>query len=326
MHFAHPYLFLLLLLLIPLWVYYFSYRKKGGFSFSSLALSQIRKQERWKVRSFVSYGDLIFKSLFFLMLVFVMARPQLKRSETKRKSSGLDIVLAVDASESMRQRDYVIDRQYATRMDVVRKVVGEFVKHRPNDRIGLVVFGDFAFTRSPLTLDHDVLHEYIQGVEIGVAGGKTAIGDAIAVAVKRIKDIPSKSKIVILLSDGEDNSSDISPTEAARLAKTLKTKVYTVGMERGSQNMLSRFSGRFRGDHLTALKEIAEITDAKFFRVNTTENLRDVYKEIDRLEKTEIETKEFIEFDEAYFPFAVAGLVFFIFDILFGLSRFRRIP
>ena len=326
MRFAYPLVFLLLLLLIPLWFYYFSFRKTGGFSFSSLAFSQMRKQERWKVFSLTSYGDLIFKTLFLIMLVFVMARPQFQRSETKRKSSGLDIVLAVDASESMRQRDYVMNQSYATRMDVVRQVVGEFVKNRPSDRIGLVVLGDFAFTRSPLTLDHKVLHEYIQGVEIGVAGGKTAIGDAIAVAVKRIKDIPSKSKIVILLSDGEDNASDISPVEAARLAKTLNTKVYTVGMERGSQNMLRRFSGRLGGDQLSALKEIADITDAKFFRVNTTENLRDVYTEIDRLEKTEIETKEYIQFEEAYFPFAVAGLVFFILDLMFGLSRFRRIP
>ena len=194
MQFAYPYVFLLLLCLIPLWFYYFSFRKTGGFSFSSLAFSQMRKQERWKVKSITSYGDLFFKSLFLAMLVFVMARPQYQSSETKRKSSGLDIVLAVDASESMRQRDYVMNRQYATRMDVVRQVVGEFVKNRPNDRIGLVVFGDFAFTRSPLTLDHKVLHEYIEGLEIGVAGGKTAIGDAIAVAVKRIKDIPSKSK------------------------------------------------------------------------------------------------------------------------------------
>ena len=301
------------------------WRDHKSIAFSSQSLFEIKKKKPELLRNPAKHLPFLLRLAALSLLIFAICRPQSEKSESTKKSSGLDIILAVDSSQSMSQRDYVLNGSAMSRMAVVKEVVAEFVSSRPFDRIGLVVFGDFAFTRSPLTLDHQVLHEYIEDLEIGVAGGKTAIGDAIAIAVKRIKDIKSKSKIVILLTDGEDNSSQIRPIDAADIAKTLKTKVYTIGMQSGAaRGMLRRFYQR--ESSVSELKKIAEKTDGKFFKVKNTESLREVYKEIDRLEKSEIEEKNFVHYDEKYHGFLLLGLVFLMAEFLTRLTPFERIP
>jgi Ca-activated chloride channel family protein len=233
----------------------------------------------------------------------------------------------------MEALDFFIDGERVTRLQSVKNVVAEFIKNRPNDRIGMVVFGEDAFTQAPQTLDHGILLSFLEEVKIGMAGDRTAIGLAVGIAVKRIKDLPSKSKVLILLTDGSNNVNTLSPEKASEIAKSFGVKIYTIGV--GSKGKAPFLVEGIFGQRLVyqqvdideeTLKKIADITGGRYYRATDTESLKKIYDEIDQLERTEITRREYVEYEEHYAAFSFFGLGFLLLEILLGHTFFRKLP
>lgn len=267
------------------------------------------------------------------LLCLALARPQTGRKHTEVLTEGVDIVLAVDTSGSMGAHDFVLHGKRIDRLEAVKRVVADFIKGRAGDRIGMVVFGQEAFTQCPLTLDHGILLGFLDQVKLGMAGDSTAVGSAIAVASQRLKDLRSKSKVVILLTDGKSNAGAVAPLAAAEAAATLGIKVYTIGA--GSEGKAPfPVDGLFGRQYVyqqsdldePTLKQIADTTKARFFRATDLGSLKAVYDEIDRLEKTEAKVKEYMEYQERFPWFAGPALLLLALEILLGHTRFRKIP
>jgi len=262
-----------------------------------------------------------------------MARPQSGSKSTEVVTEGIDIMLCLDTSGTMQALDFTWKGEKQNRLQVVKRVVNEFIKGRKNDRIGMVVFGAEAFTQCPLTLDYGVLLSFLDRVEIGMAGDTTAIGSALATCVKRLKDLKSKSKVVILLTDGRNNAGNINPETAAELAKTFKVKVYTIGVgTEGEVPFLvdTIFGKRYvyqRVDLDEAIvKEIATITGGTYFKATNTKALEEIYTQIDQMEKTKVEIKEYTEYKELFHWFLLPGLAFILLEVILANTRFRKIP
>jgi Ca-activated chloride channel family protein len=248
----------------------------------------------------------------------------------------VDIVLALDTSGSMQALDLDADRPIAkrrNRLQVATDVVERFVEGRDNDQVGLVVFGDHAFTQCPLTLDHGILSTFLERVEIGMAGDATAIGDALATAVKRLRESKAKSKVVVLLTDGRSNSGAISPGKAAEIAATLGVKVYTIGAgARGpAPFIVDSLFGRqvvYQDVEIDegGLRRIAESTGGEYFRAEDASALQSIYDRIDQLEKTEITMSSYMEYDEEYRWFVLPAVAMLLLEITLLGTRFRKLP
>jgi Ca-activated chloride channel family protein len=234
-------------------------------------------------------------------LVLALARPQHVDRQRVVEREGIDILLVLDTSGSMKDDDYTVGRRRVSRLRAAKEVIGRFVEGRPDDRIGLVVFGDVAFTQVPLTTDHRAMKAFLEQVSIGMAGQSTAIGDAIAVAAQRMMSLDAPERVVILLTDG-DSRTGMSPLEAAKAAAALDIKVYTIGMgsSGGGGGLLGGMLGRSSSLDESTLKAIAQTTGAQYFRADDTRSLEDVYATIDTLEKTTAEVQEFVHRDERY--------------------------
>lgn len=268
------------------------------------------------------------------LVIVALARPQLGHSTSTVEASGVDMILALDCSGSMEALDFKLEGKPADRLDVAKSVVAKFIDARPNDRIGLVGFAGAPYLVSPLTLDHDWLQQNLNRVQIGTVEDGTAIGAALATSVNRLREQPSKSKIVVLLTDGQNNAGKIMPETAAQAAKALGVRVYTIGAGvRGEAPV--PVTDAFGHKRLAmakvdvdeeTLQKIAAETGGKFFRATDTQSLEDIYAEIDRLEKTTHHLKKFEQHSEL-FAFAVVPAL-----ALLGLSlglehtRFRRLP
>ncbi len=310
--------FLLALLCVPalLWLLH---RQRPRLRFASLQLVQLAASPRrglaWLPRAALGLG--------LAACVVALARPQLAHKQVVTKSEGIDIMLAVDTSGSMDERDFTIGGRRATRLDVAKNVVARFIAGRPHDRIGLVVFGEEAFTQVPLTLDHQGLSRFLSQVSIGMAGeNQTAIGDAIAIATRRMAELDAPAKVVILLTDGQNTSGTLDPDEAAEAAATLGVEVYTIGVgaEPGS-----RRSRRGDLDEIT-LRRIAEITGARYFRGTDEDTLRLIYDTIDELEPSTAEVRELTRHEERYHRWLLWGLGLLVLGLLLDATMFRRIP
>jgi Ca-activated chloride channel family protein len=273
--------------------------------------------------------------LVLTLFIVALAQPRLTKSQTTVKASGVDIVVALDMSGSMISEDFVVNGQRMNRVNMAKSVLKDFIDKRPNDRIGLVVFAAQAFIATPLTLDHDYLQENLARLEIGTINqDATAIGDALTTAVNRLRDLKSKSKIIILATDGQNNSGKIEPLLAADAAAALGVKIYTVGIgERGSAPMPVFVGGQKVGyqnvpvdvDEDT-LQKIADRTGGKYYRADNAEKFRQIYAEIDKLEKTEAVINKYTEFKEL-FPWLVAGgLALLLLEVVLGQTAFRRLP
>jgi len=323
-------LFLLGLLLIPLLFVWEKKRRRGFVFYSSLSLIEKTSQEK---RTFFLYLPLILRVAALSLLFIGLARPQLANLRTEVTSEGVDIILSIDTSGSMQALDFKIGGEEVDRLVVVKKVVDDFIKHRVSDRIGMVIFGEFAYTQAPLTLDYDVLRSFLEQVEIGAAGDATAIGDGLALSVKRLKDLPSKSKIVILLTDGRNNAGRITPEKAAELAQTYGIKVYTIGV--GTRGPVPFPEQTFFGmrqilvqldiDEET-LQKIAEKTGGQYFRATDTEGLKKIYETIDKLEKSEAKVKHFQEYRELFRFFVIPALFLLLLELLLKETVLRRFP
>ncbi len=264
------------------------------------------------------------------LLIVTLVRPQLSQSREQKFTEGIDIFLVLDISESMRAEDF----EGSNRIQVAKSVVNDFLTYRQNDRLGLVVFAGESFTLCPLTLDYSVLVELLGDVEIGQLEDGTAIGDALATATHRLRPSVSKTKIVILLTDGENNAGSIDPSAAASLAQSLAIKVYTIGMGKAGGARIpyadTTFGKRYR-EVLTyldedTLKQIANITGGHYFRATDTQSLKQIYAEIDRFEKTKFETVSLVDHKELATYFLIPAVVLLATEILLSHTVLRKIP
>ena len=336
MNFAHPYLLLLLLLLPVLMWLKGRHGRQPAFLYSSV---QLVKGIVGITRS--RAGGMLIKMrwLALAFLIIALAQPRLTLSETQIKASGVDIVVALDMSGSMNAEDdgFTLNGQQTTRFLLARDVLKKFVAKRPNDRLGLVIFAAYAYVVVPPTLDHDFLLENLDRMSVDMEGfdnRSTAIGSALATSVNRIRDLQSKSKIVILMTDGENNAGKIPPLTAAEAAQALHVKVYTIGVGTRGQAHITYTDqfGRTRRDPIPVdvdedtLKAIAKMTSAKYYRADSSDTLNKIYDDIDRLEKTDVEVKKYTQFQEL-FPWAiVSGTVVLLLEVILNQTLWRRLP
>jgi Ca-activated chloride channel family protein len=318
------YLFLLLPVLIAWYVYRF---KK---STPELLFSGLKPFEgmRPSVKTRLIHSLFVLRMLALSFLIIALAGPQRVSSKSNIDIEGIDIVMALDVSGSMRARDFQPDR-----IGAAKKIAAQFIDGRPNDRIGLVIFSGEAFTQAPLTLDHAVLKSLLREVKSGMIQDGTAIGDGLATAVSRLKDSQARSKVIVLLTDGVNNSGAIDPETAAELAKMYGIRVYTIGV--GSYGYAPYPVQTPYGIQMQQMKvqideallqRIARETGGKYFRANNNNKLRSIFKEIDRLEKSKINVQQFRRKYELYFPFALAALLAFVLEISLRYLYFRRLP
>jgi Ca-activated chloride channel family protein len=273
--------------------------------------------------------------LALALFIVALAQPRLKKSTTEVKASGVDIVCALDLSGSMISEDFVVHGERVNRIDMAKSVLKDFIDKRPDDRLGLVVFAKDAYIATPLTLDHDYLQENLGRLEIGaISENATAIGDGLSTAINRLRDLKAKSKIIILATDGQNNSGKVEPMIAAQAAEALGVKVYTVGIgEQGMAPMPVYMGGRKVGyqnvpvdvDEET-LQKIADTTGGKYFRADNAEKFKRIYDEIDRMEKTESSIKKYTQFTELFLWFAAAGLATLLIEFVLAQTAFRRLP
>ncbi len=329
--FAQPELLWLLLLLplIALWR-----GRKGAIAAVEYSSAETARQVARETRSRVGRWLPVLRLLAAALVILALARPQLGRGTTEVEASGVDLVLAVDVSGSMQALDFTKDNERVNRLEVVKSVVSKFIEARPDDRIGLVAFAGAPYLVSPLTLDHDWLQQNLERVKLGTVEDGTAVGSAIAASVNRLRDQPSKSKVVVLLTDGVNNAGKVAPEMAAEAAKALGVKIYTIGAgAKGEAPMPVRDDfGRTRivmakvdVDEET-LTKIAQETGGRFFRATDTESLKQIYSEIDRLEKTTRTVKKFERHTEL-FGWAIApALLVLAAGLGLEQTRFRRLP
>jgi Ca-activated chloride channel family protein len=330
--FAHPYL-LLLLLLIPLLAWLKGRRgAPPAFVYSSVQLVRAMQNiHRSRFGGFL--GSL--RWLALALFIVALAQPRLTKSTTEIKASGVDIVVAMDLSGSMLSEDFEVRGERVNRFNMARQVLKNFIDKRPNDRIGMVLFAAQAFIGTPLTLDHDFLQANLDRLELGmIEQNSTAIGDGLGTAVNRLRDLKAKSKIVILMTDGVNNAGKLQPLLAAEAAKSLGVKVYTVGIGmRGEAPMPARdMFGRKVYQMVPVdideetLQKIAAQTGGKYYRADNAERFKQIYAEIDKLEKTEASVKKYTQFTELFAWLIAAGLATLLVELVLGQTAFRRLP
>ena len=325
--FANPEYFWLLVLLVPMILWYVLREKNthADLQFSSLrAFKGIRHTGKIWMRHLL----FVLQVLAIFFLVVALARPQSSNNWQTYTSEGIDIVLALDISGSMLARDFTPDR-----LEAAKEVATKFILERPQDKIGLVIFAGESFTQCPLTTDQAVLVNLMREVQSGMIEDGTAIGLGLANAVNRLKDSPAKSKVVILLTDGVNNRGAIAPLTAAELAKAYGIRVYTIGVGTYGEApypVQTPFGVELRNVPVEideeVLQQIAHLTDGKYFRATDNNKLKQIYQEIDQLEKSKIEVKHFSKKEEQYFIFGLVGLFLLITQALLRYTLLRKIP
>ncbi len=332
MEFASKGYFLLLLLLIPYILWYFIYRKKNEPTMR-MSDTRVYQYAPKSLRVRLIHLPMLLRCVSYVLIVCAMARPQTHNSWDNKTVEGIDIMLAMDVSVSMLAEDLKPNR-----IEAAKSVAHEFISGRPNDNIGLTIFGGEAFTQCPMTTDHASLLRLLRETRTdlaarGLIADGTAVGMGIANAVSRLKDSKAKSKVVILLTDGSNNTGDISPMTAAEIAKSLGIRVYTIGVGTNSvapypqmvAGTVQYVNVRAEIDTKT-LKDIAQTTDGNFYRATSTEELKKIYHDIDQLEKTKMSVKHYAKLYEAYQPFVFAALLVLLMEILLRITWLRRIP
>jgi Ca-activated chloride channel family protein len=330
MEFKTPYILVLLPLLAVALYIWRSRRKETSFQFPSTQMLD-GGPKGWKARCYRLPHYLRWVAL--ALLIIGLAGPRQILEETLITSEGIDIILALDVSGSMAAEDFVINGQRKNRLNVVKSVVKEFIDQRVSDRIGLVVFAARAYTACPLTTDYNWLKENLSRVNLGVLEDGTAIGSGISSSLLRLKESRAKSRIIILLTDGANNAGRIEPLTAAKLASTMGVKVYTIGAgTNGFAPVPVNMFGQIVYQNIAVdieeepLKEIAAMTGAKYFRATDTEGLRQIYKNIDALEKTKIESTNYRQYHELFWICVLAALGLIALDILLSNTLLLKIP
>ncbi len=328
--FEDPWLLVFFFFIPLVIVYQWKGAGRSRVRFSSLEhLKRLKKSASLLGR----YILVLLRCLAIALLVIALARPQSGSKASEILTEGIDIILCLDTSESMQALDFKWGNERHNRLEAVKRVVSDFIKGRTNDRIGMVVFGSEAFTQCPLTLDYGVLLNFLDQVEIGMAGNATAVGSALATCVKRLKGRESKSKVVILLTDGRSNAGSITPQSAAEIAKTFSVKTYTIGVGTAGEVPFlvdTLFGKKYIYQQVDldedTLKEIAAITGGTYFKATNAKALEEIYAQIDTLEKTTVEVKEYMEYQELFMWFLLPALLCIVLEIVLRNTRFRKIP
>lgn len=325
--YRNPEFFYLLLVIIPMAVWYIFRYKRSTASIQVSSTASIFKAPK-TLKHYLRHLVFLFQVLAIVFFIIVLARPQSSSNWENVTTEGIDIVIALDISSSMLARDFSPNR-----LEAAKDVAMKFISGRKNDRMGLVIFAGEAFTQCPLTTDKAVLLNMFKSIVVGMFEDGTAIGNGLATAVARIKDSDAISRVIILLTDGENNRGEIAPLTAAEIAKTFGIRVYTVGVGTiGTapypvntpygvqlQNMEVKIDEE-------VLSRISDITGGQYFRATNNNKLEEIYKEIDALEKSKIEVKEFSSKSEEFMPFAIAGFISLIISLLLRITIFRSIP
>ena len=318
---------LALLLPLPLLIWHLRRRQSGSVYFSDLTIIGQLAPSTWvKCLPLLNFA----RFLSLILIVFALARPQFTQSREQIISEGIDILLILDISGSMRAEDFKPNN----RLQAAKEVIRDFLRDRKNDRIGLVVFAGESFTLCPLTLDYRVLGNLLRNVEIGMTTDGTAIGDALANATNRLHHSRTKSKIAILLTDGENNTGNIDPITAAQAGKALGIKVYTIGMGREGGALIPYDDPIFGKQYSRVrtyvdektLKQIAAITDGLYFRATNRQKLAEIYKEINQLETTKIEVTEYTRYKEFAAYLLLPATLLLALEIVLVNTRLRKIP
>lgn len=324
--FAYPEI-LYVIPLIPIFIFLNSkFRKTSTYSFSDIKILQLTG----KTKDIFSLSVNIFRVLCLILLVVAIARPQLKKVQKDKYSNAIDIIMAIDISGSMKAEDF----QPENRLEVAKIEARKFIKQRKDDRIGLIVFAKESLTQCPSTLDHDVLLKLLDEVQIGAIEDGTAIGLSIASSINRLRDRETKSKVIILLTDGENNAGQIDPMTAAELAKTFGIRVYTIAVGREGlvpfphdDPLLGRryINVEVQIDEKT-LQGIAKTTGGKYFRATDQLGLQQAYEAINQLETTKIKVSTYSLFEDVYYWFAIPALLILLLEILITKIIHPKIP
>lgn len=320
------YLFLLLLL-IPYIIWYCMKRHKNEASLQ-IADTSVYATVPKSYKNYLIHLPFALRILTLVLIIIVLARPQTTNSWQSSEIEGIDIMLAIDVSTSMLAEDLKPNR-----LEAAKEVAAEFVNGRPNDNIGITLFAGESFTQCPLTVDHAVLLNFIHGTRCGLIEDGTAVGMGIANAVSRLKESKAKSKVVILLTDGTNNRGDISPLTAAEIAKSFGIRVYTIGVGTNGEapypypvgGTVQYVNMKVEIDEKT-LAQIASTTEGNYFRATSNSKLKEVYEEIDKLEKTKLNVKEFSKREEVYRNFALVAFCCFLLELLLRNTILRKIP
>jgi Ca-activated chloride channel family protein len=330
-HFQHP---AVLLLLVPVTLIAWRLGKSGrpsaiAHSNTDLvrAVARVRRTRWGRFLPLLRWASVV-------LFLAALARPYIEQRQGQVQSSGVDIMLGIDVSGSMQARDMLGPQGAMSRLDAAKEVVGRFVRDRANDRIGLVAFAGEPFLASPLTLDHDWVLQRLDALDANQAADGTAIGSALAAGVRRLDAQDAKSKILVLLTDGQNNAGKISPAAAADAARALGVKVYTIGVGSSGEALVPVADERGRERLVKArvdvdeasMKHVAEVTGGAFYRATDTQSLRDVYSVIDRSEKTTRTLNAYATHDERFAWLAAPGLLLLLGELGLSATRFRRIP
>lgn len=324
--FAHPFFFALLVpvLLIIWWQAHGRKNNQPVLRLTTLGgIASIPAGVKARYRPVL----FVLRILALTMLVIALARPQSTNTSINSDTDGIDLVMGVDISGSMLAEDFKPNR-----MEAAKKVALEFVDKRPSDRIGLVIFSGESFTMCPVTIDHNVLKEQIMSLKSGMVTDGTAIGDGLATSVDKLRYSKSKSKVIILMTDGENNCGKISPLTALEIAKAYKLKVYTIGVGTIGQALIPMQTPMGTVKQLMQvsideplLKQIASQTGGKYFRATNNNSLKAIYDEIDKMEKTSIEVTSFKRYAELFFPFAMLAVIFLSLELLLRYTAFKSL-
>lgn len=329
MEFANPLILLLLLLILPYIGYYVWRSYQGGASIVISSADSLRKAPR-TIRYYLRHLPMVLRVAVFALLVIALARPQSVDHETRTETEGIDIVLAVDISGSMLARDFRPDR-----LTAAKEVAAQFVANRQGDRIGLVVFAGEAFTQTPLTTDQSSLQTLLGRLRSGVVDDGTAIGNGLATAINRLRESDSKSKVVILLTDGVNNSGQIAPLTVADIAKSQNIKVYTIGVGRNGTAPFPVFDDYGREVYTVEMKveidekmlrEIASKTGGEYFRATDKKSLESIYQQIDSMEKSKIENFDVTHVHEEYLIYVLAAIALLLLEFIVKYIVLKRIP
>ena len=322
--FKDPWYLALALVLAPMGWFYFNRVKVGRIRFSSI--EPLKDLATASFRARTRHAVFVLRALVILCLIVAFARPRKGLPETQIETEGIDIALVIDRSSSMLTPDFVHQGRQVTRLEVVRNVVRDFIAKRENDRIGVVVFARYAHTQAPLTSDHKWLQQNVKEIKVAQPRSEedgTAIGDAIGTAINRLKYSKAKSKIIVLLTDGENNVVTwLNPINAAKIAQDQKIKVYTIGAGAAG----AAFGRSMPTLDKEMLTQVAEMTEARYFRATDAESLEEIYSIIDKLERSKIESKQFSRYRElALYPLGLGGILLLI-EIVLSHTLYRTIP
>ncbi len=324
--FASPGFFILFTLFVPLIIWYIFQWKTSNPSLQYSNMSSLEGAGN-TYKHLLMHIPFVARLAGLSLLIVALARPQSSDNWQKVTTEGIDIMLAVDVSSSMLAQDFEPNR-----LEASKNVAIQFITGRPLDRMGLVVFSGESFTQCPLTTDHAVLINLFKDVRSGLIEDGTAIGLGLGTAVSRLKDSDAKSKVVILLTDGVNNSGEIAPLTAAEIAKTYGIRVYTVGvgtLGQAKYPFQTPFGIQYQMIDVEideeVLQKIAETTDGQYFRATNNDKLKEIYQEIDKLEKTKMKVKEFSNKEEEYFIFALFGAILLLIDFLLKQTVLRNI-